>query len=125
MVEMLKDLPITVYNPRRKNFPIHDPNAAKEQITWEFHKLNESSHILFWFCKETICPIVLYEFGRHLARWDYGSAGGNRTVKIFVGMDKEYKRRQDVEIQGRLVIPDMKIHFSLEDLAAEIKAEIK
>jgi len=121
MVGMLKDLPVTVFNPRRKNFPIHDPNAAKEQITWEYHKLNEATHILFWFCRETICPIVLYELGRHLARRQFQDV----SLKVYVGMDADYKRRQEVEIQSRLVIPSLKIHYSLEDLAAQIKSEIK
>ena len=25
---------LVLLNPRRKNFPIHDPNASNEQITW-------------------------------------------------------------------------------------------
>ena len=65
MVESLKDLNLTVYNPRRKNFPIHDPSAAYAQIKWEFDMLRKASMISFWFCKETMCPIVLFELGAH------------------------------------------------------------
>ena len=124
MAEKLSDLDITIYNPRRANFPIHDPNAAREQITWEFHRLNDATDISFWFCKETICPIVLYELGRHLAR---------SKAEIFIGMDPEYKRRQDVEIQSELACdgmplfgkdPGIKIHFSLDDLCDAIGESI-
>ena len=27
---------LVVFNPKRENFPIDDPNAAYEQIAWEF-----------------------------------------------------------------------------------------
>ena len=33
LIELLKDTPdLVMFNPRRANFPIHDPNAAEEQI---------------------------------------------------------------------------------------------
>ena len=37
------------YNPRRKDFPINDPIASEEQITWEFEHLKNSDIIIFWF----------------------------------------------------------------------------
>ena len=95
MIEKLKDIPgITLYNPRRANFPMNDPNAAVEQITWEYEKLKGADIIVFWFSRGSLNPIVLYELGK----W------GNSTTKtIVVGIDEEYERRQDVEIQTRLV----------------------
>ena len=39
---------------------------------------------------------------------------------IFVGVHPEYARRQDVEIQTRLVIPDQEIVYSLDDLAKQV-----
>ena len=33
MIHLLNDEPILIYSPRRKNFPIHNPNAAYEQIS--------------------------------------------------------------------------------------------
>ena len=81
---------IGILNPRRKNFPIDDPNAAYEQIAWEHRALMRATHILFWFPKETLCPIVLFELGRHSFRLH---------VPIFVGCEPEYARQQDVDIQ--------------------------
>jgi len=82
----------TILNPRRANFPIEDPSAAKEQITWEYEALRLADVILFWFPKEQIQPIALFELGR----WSFS---GKRLV---VGRDPEYPRRQDIDIQMEL-----------------------
>lgn len=111
MVEKLSQTTLTLINPRRKNFPIHDPNAAEFQIKWERDHLVKADAILFWFPSETLCPIVLYELG----------AWSMTTKPIFVGIDPKYQRRQDVEIQTSLVRPDtVKIVYSLQDLADQV-----
>ena len=110
VLDKMGDLDIAVYNPRRKNFPIDDPSAALKQITWEHKYLNAADMISFWFCKETMGPIVLFELGA----W-------TKTDKpLVVGMDPEYERRQDVEIQTKLERPDLKIVYSLDDLVKGI-----
>lgn len=110
VVDKIKDLDIAVYNPRRANFPIDDPDASLEQITWEHKYLNKADLISFWFSKETMAPIVLYELGAH-----------SKTSKpIIVGMDPDYKRRQDVEIQTKLERPDVPVVYSLDNLVEEI-----
>src|SRR5574343_509048 len=63
VVNMLRPFEIVLLNPRRANFPIHDPHAAEAQIDWEHRHLRIADAILFWFPKETLCPIVLYELG--------------------------------------------------------------
>ena len=105
---MLSDTDITILNPRRANFPIQDPKAADLQIS----ALRDAMAISFWFPKETICPIVLYELG----------AFSTHTKSIFVGVHPEYQRRQDVEIQMRLARPDLSIVYSLQDLASQLKS---
>lgn len=111
MVKLLSDTNLVLLNPRRKDFPIDDPNAAREQIKWEFEHLREADYILFWFPYETLCPIVLFELGA----W-------SRTGKpIFVGAHPVYKRRQDVEIQMSLVRPSMPIMYSVEGLAGQVR----
>ena len=110
MVGLLNDTRYTLLNPRRKDFPIGDPNAALEQIAWEHNALRDADEILFWFPDDTICPIVLYELG----------AWSMTQKAIYVGVHPEYQRRQDVEIQTRLVRPEIKIAYSLEELANQI-----
>jgi hypothetical protein len=102
---------IQVFNPRRENFPIHDPNAAMEQIKWEFNRLKESEFILFWFSRGSLNPIVLYELGM----W-----GNSRTTPIVVGMDPEYERKQDVRIQTALARPGIQIADSMDRVITEL-----
>jgi len=106
----LRDSDWIVLNPRRYEFPIHDPNASQFQIRWEFDHLRKASAILFWFPCETLCPIVLYELG----------AWSMTTKPLFVGVHPEYKRIQDVKIQTRLVRPDVQVVYSLEALAKQV-----
>ena len=113
LIKLLKDQDdLVIYNPRRKNFPIHDPNAAKQQITWEYNYLKQCDMISFWFSKGSLNPIVLYELGMH---------GNSSDRLIFVGMDEEYERKQDVIIQTKLARPEIKVVYSLEDLAKQIQ----
>lgn len=115
VVNKLKDEDIVIFNPRRKNFPIEDPKASDEQIRWEFTMLRNATIIPFWFSKETLGPIVLYELGAH-----------SMTNKpICIGVDKEYKRKQDVVIQTLLVRPDIKITNSFEKHINNIKELIR
>jgi len=112
MVQLLKDTDLTLLNPRRKHFPIDNPNAALEQIKWEHYYLDKATAILFWFPCETLCPIVLYELGV----W----AGFDEVKPVFIGVHPNYKRRQDVEIQMKLAQPYLPIVCTLEDLANQV-----
>lgn len=112
MVKLLSDTDLIIFNPRRANFPIDDPSAALGQITWEHNYLRAADTISFWFAKETIQPITLYELGSWSTRLD---------KDILIGVHPEYPRRQDVEIQTRLVRPNVRIEYSLEDLAKQIR----
>lgn len=95
-----------LFNPRRRNFPMDDPTAAKDQIYWEHKYLRVSDAILFWFPKETLCPITLFELG----------AFSSSRKPLFVGTDVEYKRRQDIIIQMELARPEVIVRSSLDDV---------
>lgn len=110
MVSLLQDSDLTLLNPRRKDFPIGDPNAALKQIAWEHNQLRNADKILFWFPHETLCPIVLYELGA----WTVSDK------PIFIGVDPDYEKRQDVEIQTQLVRPKLEIVYSEWDLARQV-----
>ena len=110
IVNYLKNEDIYILNPRRKNFPIDDPNASEEQIRWEFNALQLADIISFWFPKETLCPITLYELGF----WN------NSEKPIIIGMDKKYKRKQDVIIQSKLIRDTVNINYTLKELAKNI-----
>jgi hypothetical protein len=112
LANKLKNLDIIVFNPRRDNFPIDDPSAAKEQITWEFIHLRKADMISFWFCAESIQPIVLLELGQHLVL--------DLNKPLVIGVDPGYERKQDVVIQTALVRPTIKIATSLDELSDQI-----
>jgi hypothetical protein len=106
--ELLKNEKIVLLNPRRTIFP---KDNDEKQIDWEFRHLNKADAISFWFPKETICPITLYELGRSLMTGKH----------IFVGVHPEYSRKKDIEIQTRHIRPEIKVVYSLEDVAEQIK----
>ena len=111
VVEMLKYDPIDLINPRRMDFPMHDPAAAETQIKWEFEHLRMAHGILFWFPYETLCPIVLYELGAH-----------SMTHRaLFVGTHPKYARKQDVEIQTRLARPELVVENYLPALVQRVR----
>ncbi|MFE9407352.1 nucleoside 2-deoxyribosyltransferase domain-containing protein [Streptomyces sp. NPDC006704] len=104
-LQLLSTCPATVLNPRRENFPIHDPVAAPAQIAWEFDALRSATAILFWFPAGPVQPIALYELGAHAAR----------GATIAVGTDPAYARRLDVVEQLRHARPELTVHTSLPD----------
>ena len=93
---------IYLINPRRDNFPIDDPNAAEEQITWEFEMLEQCDYFTMLFnSSESDQPICFYELGRNIERMKqkFPKIWMNQ---IIVSSDKNFKRVQDVEIQTKL-----------------------
>lgn len=101
---------VTLLNPRRANFPIGDPDAAREQIEWERRHLRRADAIVFWFCAAAIQPIALYELG----------AWSMTQKPMAVGVEPGYQREQDVRIQTELARPDVTIVDSLNALAKTV-----
>jgi hypothetical protein len=109
VTEALKDFDVVIFNPRRDKNP-EDIEDIREQIAWEFEMLRNADVISFWFGNETIAPITLFELGS----W-------SMTQKpLVVGVDPEYPRKFDVEVQLKLVRPEVKIVYSLDALSNEI-----
>jgi len=102
---------LILLNPRRPDFDTSDPNASRAQIEWEFRHLALADAISFWFPKETLCPITLYELGK----WTM-----YHRKPIFIGVHPEYKRREDVDIQTGLERPEVEIVYDLADLTLKV-----
>ncbi len=107
---LLSETSIVFLNPRRSHFSLEDASSAPAQIEWEFRHLRIASAILFWFPAESLCPIALYELG----------AWSMTEKSLFVGVDPDYARRSDIEIQTRLVRGETRIATSLAELAQQI-----
>lgn len=115
--DLLSEVPGVYLNPRRAVFPMDKPEEAERQIRWEHVGLRMATAISFWFAKETIQPIVLFELGSALERWHV--APGNPRA-LFIGVHPDYPRRQDVEIQTKLISSNIVISYSLNSLAGRI-----
>lgn len=102
-----------VVNPRRDNYDVLDPAIERQQITWEFTCLRLCDIVLFWFSNETLAPITLFELGKILASSRY-----QPWRKIYIGIDPEYKRKNDIIIQTQLENIDIsrKIRFNLDEM---------
>lgn len=118
LVKLLEDTDITILNPRRSNF---GDTRAQDQIAWEFKYLSRVEMISFWFPKETLCPITLFEYGKVLAQESLLPLDFIPKRKIFVGCHPEYQRKEDLIIQTGLMNLGINIVHSLEDLAEQIK----
>lgn len=86
-----------VVNPRRIGGFDKTGATAEEQITWEHTALGKVDSYLFWFPKESICPIGLFELGMALERVLI-----KPNPMIIIGWHEEYPRAFDLKIQTKL-----------------------
>ncbi|MNK33286.1 hypothetical protein D3C87_517660 [compost metagenome] len=107
---------LVIFNPRRTEWNMdNSEEESRKQIIWEHEHLQRSETILFWFPKETLCPITLLELGKYLVS----------DKKLIVGTHPDYQRRLDVIVQSRLVRPDMRIWSNLEDMVFHFIGEYR
>lgn len=111
---------MVVLNPNRAHFPIHDPDAGKEQVWWEQHHLHLPETVtMMWFPESdaslTTQPIALFELGQAL--------GENR--RILVGADPGYPRARDVELMMGWNRPGEAVYSTLEDLVSATAAVVR
>lgn len=120
---------VSLINPRRKNFPIGDPSASQQQITWERAHIDVADILLFWFPKETLCPITLFEYGAAIFEdWAVRNAevaNGWEPQTIIVGTHPDYERRTDIVIQTGLLDAKTVVHTSLDIMWKEVQRAIE
>ena len=103
-IALLREIPhlgeVVVYNPRREDFPMGDPNAARQQIGWEFQMLERAHVFSMWFAASKVSddPICMYEMGRHLAL----RLRDRQAHLVALGVEPGYRRERDVAIQVEL-----------------------
>jgi len=112
---------LIVFNPRRPNFPIDDPDAAEEQIKWEFDNLQACDIFSMYFCGgESDQPICMYELGRNIQLW---SGYDDPEQHIAVSVEKGYKRFNDVKIQCKLADENALLWLATENVTPKSHAE--
>lgn len=116
---------LTIYNPRREDFDVTDPKASEAQIAWEFRHLEKCGLISFWFPKETLCPITLYELGAVSEKIKIlREHSPYLAPRVFVGVEPGYKRDFDVREQTRLRLPDVVVVRSIGELVLQIMQQL-
>lgn len=110
----------SLFNPRRTNMPEGEGEVIK-QIQWEFTWLWHASIVVFWFPKESICPITLFELGAQVIRSRLAQAN---IPKLCIGIEPGYQRALDVKVQAGLVDPHIRIVDSLDKLAEFITEQV-
>lgn len=103
--------PVTVYNPRRARFPIDDPAESVRHTEWQFVRLRLAHIASFWFSRGSLNPIVLLQFGSALQR---------SRQPLVVGIDPQYERKVDVEIQTALLRPEVDIAYDIPTFVQKI-----
>lgn len=103
---------LVVMNPRQAAFDVNRKDAAKEQIRWEFEHLNIADIVLFWFPKDGVNVITLFELGVHMPKL--------RKRKVFVAYEPGFWREDDVVIQTGLHNPEIEVGTSLEFLEEQV-----
>lgn len=103
--------PLVVFNPRRDNYPTHNPDAALEQIKWEFDRIEMCDIFSMYFASgNTDQPICMFEYSKQLVvRGMHGDLS-----RLVVSVNPDYRRKQDVLIQTRLAQPCVNINLSLD-----------
>ena len=95
-----------VANPRRNRLLASEGAEAACQIRWEYEFLKRARVVLFWFPKESLCPIALFELGKELGR----------NSCVFVGTHPDYARRFDIVTQVDCYKSGMTVYSELADV---------
>ena len=106
---------LLVLNPRRDDFDVSNTKASEKQIVWEHDALNRCDTLLFWFPKDTPCPITLYELGNYC----------EKKPNLIVGVDPDYQRKLDVTIQTRLRRPDVKVQEGFDNFLMDVSKHLR
>ena len=90
---------LVIFNPRRDNFPIHDPSASYKQILWEFEALEKADIFSMYFTKGVSDqPICMYELGRNICKMQIRKPIDWKD-RIVISVEEGYRRKNDVLIQ--------------------------
>lgn len=121
----VSDENLCIINPRRANgIDFNNEHDSTNQILWEHNYLNQAKHILFWFPRETVCPITLFELGKYVQKKETGRSrdgcSGPANLTISIGTHPEYIRKLDVKIQTMLMCDKIKINTDLESLVEDV-----
>jgi Nucleoside 2-deoxyribosyltransferase like len=106
---------LVILNPRRDDFDVSKKEETTKQIKWEHEALEQAGTILFWFPKDTLCPITLFELGNYL----------EKKKNIIIGVDPKYARKYDVEYQTYIRRPEVAVAQNWERFLEYVSEHLK
>ena len=90
-----------------------DKNYKPEVNTaWEFKSMQKVDCVVFWFPKESLYPISLFELG---------VVCRDSLKGLIVGMDLEYAKREIIIEQLKLFRPDVNVVSSLPEVMGQME----
>lgn len=101
---------LSILNPRRTNFPIHDPTASQFQIAWEHTFLEQVKAVSLWFPNGSEGPISLFETGKWMMS----------AKPFFLGIEPGYARKEELLAHIQAVRPNLQAAESLEEHATNV-----
>lgn len=95
---------IIFLNPVREGFDVNNPEDVKKQIEWEFSYLNYRDMLVSFYFPPTQYPQAMsfYELGRALAKRKETAFGNWTGQDVYVCVNKDFVRKNDVIVQGTL-----------------------
>jgi hypothetical protein len=106
---------LVLFNPRRENFDVTNKGQSEQQIAWEHKMLEMCGSLIFWFPKETLCPITLYELGNYT----------EKKKNLIIGVDPHYGRKLDVICQTTLRRPEVAVHVGFDKFLEAVGKHLK
>lgn len=110
-----RELPVTVFDPRREDYDKLSLLSIGSQISWETEKQREADLIAFWFCAGTDCPVTFYELAVAL----------ERGALVVVGVDPEYKYKKEVIQRVNFARPWVVVHEGFENFREKLLQKIE
>ena len=93
---------VSVINPRNDKFDVTNAKASKNQIKWEFERLEKADIFSMYFCNsDSVQPICLYELGRNIVRMQQRFPN-DWEDRIIISIENGYSREFDVIMQIKL-----------------------
>ena len=101
---------VVILDPYDENYSTL-PNTA-----WEAQMMKKADCIVFWFTKESVCPVSLFELGYALR---------DHTKDIIIGVEPGYPKEDELDAQLITLCPKLVPFSSLEQLTRAIELYVE
>jgi hypothetical protein len=83
----------------------------QEWLEWNFNHIRLSTEILFWISGKVDNMLTLLEVGHF----------SDKRIPIYMGCDSDYERKNELEIQMKLIRPKLKVVYDLNELVQQVR----